>query len=190
MGRFDDGDLELLVNRARTGDGEAWSQLVDRFQSLVYSIARRYGLNEDDAADVFLTTFQNLLRSLDRLSSAAALPRWLAVSAGRESLRIRRIKSRTSDFDSEGLTLDEIVAREEADAEVTAMEMDQSRSLRKAISGLNGRCRDLLQMLYLDETPYQEVSAQLGIPIGAIGPTRGRCIEKLRAILAKSGFFD
>ncbi|AIE84743.1 RNA polymerase sigma factor [Fimbriimonas ginsengisoli] len=191
MRRFtDDGELERLLERCRRGDHSAWSRLVDRFQVLVYSVARRYGLGQDDAADVFQTTFQNLVKSLDRIESGQALPRWLAVTASRESLRIRRIKGRTSDFDTIGLTLDEVVANEECDAEQTSVAMDQAYRLRQALGEITGRCRQLLELLYMDEAPYNEISEKMSMPVGAIGPTRGRCMEKLKAVLAKQGFFD
>lgn len=186
----DSGDLERLVERCRRGDHQAWSRLVDRFQALVYSVARRYGLNEDDSADVFQTTFQSLVRSLDRIESGQALPRWLAVTASREALRIRRIKGRTSDFDSSGLTLDDIVASEEADAEETSIAMDRAMRLREALAEITGRCRQLLELLYMDEAPYAEIAETMAMPIGAIGPTRGRCMEKLKAVLGKRGFFE
>jgi RNA polymerase sigma factor (sigma-70 family) len=163
---------------------------VDRFQGLVYSTARRYGLGEDDAGDVFQTTFQSLVRSLDRIESGQALPRWLAVTASREALRIRRIKGRTSDFESVGVTLDEIVAREEADAEESSIAMERAFRLREALGEITGRCKQLLELLYMEEVPYTEISEKMGMPVGAIGPTRGRCMEKLKAVLAKRGFFE
>lgn len=191
MRHFGDGeDLERLLVRCRRGDNAAWSRLVDRFQALVYSVARRYGLPDEDAADVFQTTFQSLVRSLDRIESGQALPRWLAVTASRESLRIKRMKGRTVDFDSSGITLDEIVASEETDAEETSVAMDRGLRLREALAEVTGRCKQLLELLYMDEAPYSEISEKMTMPVGAIGPTRGRCMEKLKTVLARRGFFD
>ena len=184
-------DLTRLLEKCRKQDSRAWSQLVDRFQALVYSIARRHGLNSDDAEDVFLVTFQNLLRSIDRIESAAALPRWIAVSASRECLRINRIAGRNPDLESAGITLDEIVSSEESQAEDAAIEADQSRRLREALEMMDPRCRTLLQLLYFDEeSSYADVGQALNMPVGAIGPTRSRCLEKLRGMLTKENFFD
>lgn len=184
-----EGELDRLLERCKRGDAEAWSRLVDRFQALVYSVARRYGLSSDDAADVFQISFQSLYGALDRIESGLALPRWLAVTASRECLRILRTAGRT--VASEERTLDEIVADEEADAETTAIAADRARRLREGLAELADRCRDLLTLLYLhEELPYTEISSRLGMPVGAIGPTRARCLEKLKAILGRRGFFE
>ncbi|MFI5385098.1 MAG: RNA polymerase sigma factor, partial [Fimbriimonadales bacterium] len=82
--------MDDLVRRCLKRDHEAWSRLIGRFQGLVYSIPKRYGLSEEDASDVFQTTFQALLRNLDRIEDAKVLPKWLAVTASRESLRLKR----------------------------------------------------------------------------------------------------
>jgi RNA polymerase sigma factor (sigma-70 family) len=187
------GDRELadLLARCRKGDGRAWSALVDRFQTFVYSVPRRMGLNEDDAADVFQNTFVALHRSLDRLEAAEALPKWLAVTAARESLRTRRIRTRAPVVASEESerSLEEVVASAEASAEEEAVRACDARTVREAILRLQERCAKLLTALYLDlETSYQEISERLGIPVGAIGPTRARCLEKLRRDLEKRGF--
>ena len=180
-----------LIDRCKAQDARAWSRLVDTFQSMVYSIARRHGLGVDDCEDVFVATFQILLRSLDRIESPAALPRWIAVTAGREALRVHRISGRTSDFESAGITLDEIVEKEEAQAEQIAIEANRSAALRKFISQIDLKCRKLLQLLYYEaDQSYNDISVAIGIPVGAIGPTRARCLEKLRVVLKKESFFE
>src|SRR4051812_20536767 len=102
-------DLDDLVQRCIKRDAQAWSRLVERFQNLVYSIPRRYGLNEEDAADVFQTTFQALLRNLDKIEAARTLPKWLSVTASRESLRVKRISSRSVGAEDRGMDLDTLV---------------------------------------------------------------------------------
>jgi RNA polymerase sigma factor (sigma-70 family) len=184
-------DLDDLVRRCLRKDSRAWGQLVDRFQNLVYSIPRRYGLNEDDAADVFQATFQALLRNLDRIESARTIPKWLAVTASRESLRIKRIAGKSVAAEDRGLDLDTIVDNEERSAEENAVDADRAETLRRLTKELNERCRDLLTMLYLEDDPsYQEISDKLAMPIGAIGPTRARCLDKLRKKLQEEGIFD
>jgi len=152
----------------------------------VYSIPRRYRLDEDDAADVFMTCFQTLHRNLDRIESGKALPRWMATTAARECLRLARIKDRTTT----DLPLEEIVANEEASAEAEALRSADAMHVRQVLGQMASKCRDLLQLLYADEdTPYAEIASRLGIPLGAIGPTRARCLEKLRKLMEADGFF-
>lgn len=183
-------DLDWIVERCRRGDDRAWGQLIDRFQALVYSIPRRYGLSEDDAADVFQITFSRLLKSFDKIESGYVLPRWLGLTASRESLKLLRIRGRTASYESSGITLEELVDEEERAAESNALMAERAIELRDALASLGGKCGDLLRLLYLEEDlGYTEVAARLKMPMGTIGPTRTRCLEKLQAVLAKSGFF-
>ena len=181
-----DSELDRLFERCQRGDADAWSALVARFQALVYSVPRRYRLGEDDAADVFSTTFAALHRNLDRIESGRALPRWLATTAARESLRLRRLADRTTS----DVSLEEIVADEDADAEREAIRSDDAYRVRAAMARMAPRCRDLLGALYAEEeASYADIAARLDIPVGAIGPTRSRCLEKLRKSMESEGFF-
>lgn len=161
---------------------------MDRFQALVYSVPIKHGLNSDDAADVFQQTFQALHSNLDKIRVTATIPKWLAVTAARESLKIIRIRKRTVETDD--TTLEEVVASEERSAEASALESWQSVSLREAVSLMPSRCKDLLTLLYFEELPYDEITRKTGMPMGAIGPTRARCLEKLRKSLEEKGFFE
>lgn len=191
MRQADEGEVSRWVARCRAGDEGAWSALVERYKSLVYSVARRSGLGAEDADDVFLATFGALYRHLDRIEEAAALGKWLAVTAARESYRTARITGKHGQASFEDLSLDELLADEEAAADRTALEADEADQIRKSVIDMDPKCRDLLTALYLrEEADYVRVSEELGMPIGSIGPTRGRCLEKLRASLEKRGFFD
>lgn len=175
------------MRQCREGDADAWASLVDRFQGLVYSIPIKHGLGADDAADVFQQTFQTFHNNMDQIRNDATVPKWLAVTAARESLKILRFKKRTVEADD--FTLDQIVSNEEKNAEESAVESWQASALREGVSRLQGRCKDLLTLLYFEEMPYEEITTKLGMPIGAIGPTRSRCLEKLRKSLEEEGFF-
>lgn len=148
-------------------------------------------LNADDCADVFQATFLALSNSLDRIEQAVALPKWLAVTASREALRLRRTNARSSAAASfEDLDLDSLVASEEQSAEESATQAIDAEAIRAALAKLPDKCRSLLEQIFRAEEPsYQEISEELGIPVGAIGPTRSRCLQKLRRILANQGFF-
>ena len=176
------------MKQCREGDADAWACLVDRFQSLVYSVPIKHGLNADDAADVFQNTFQLLHSNLDQIRNDATVPRWLAVTAARESLKLLRFKRRLVEADD--YTLDQIVATEEQDAEVSAVETWQATTLREGVSKMQGRCKELLTLLYFEDLSYDEITARIAMPVGAIGPTRARCLEKLRKILQEEGFFS
>ncbi len=171
--------LEQLVARCRKGDSRAWDQVIERFKRLVYSIARRSGLSEDDAGDVFQSTFVALYRHLDRIESAATLPKWISTTASRESIRISRQNARTQPHDA---TLEEVVASEDEAVDAIAIDAVQAEDWRNAIQKLGGRCAQLLGALYFDDKTYDVIVAELGIPMGAIGPTRARCLDKLRKV--------
>ena len=175
-------DLPKLVDRARRGDSHAWAQLVDRFQNLVYSIARRTGLNSDDAGDVFQATFLALYKNLDRIEQPETLPKWISVTAARESLKLKRNSARYVDDPALMDRLDDVLADEEASAETLAIDAEDADYWRKALVELGGRCEQLLSALYLEERSYEEITDTLGMPTGAIGPTRSRCLEKLRKL--------
>lgn len=184
-------DLSRLVELCRKGDPDAWSILVDRFADYVYSVARRHRLSEDDAADVFQATFQALHANIDRIDQPETLPKWLAVTAARASLRHIRNSARTVPLITETHDLTEVLATEEASAEASAVRESEALSVRLAVESLGGKCAPLLRLLYLSEdSSYQQVSDQLGIPMGTIGPTRARCLEKLKRALEKEGFFS
>ena len=176
------------MKQCRAGDADAWAALVDRFQSLVYSIPIKHGLNADDAADVFQQTFQTLHSNLNQIRNDATVPKWLAVTAARESLKILRTKKRIIEADD--FTLDQVVSTEERSAEASALETWQAATLRDAVAKMHGRCKDLLTLLYFEDLPYEEITARTGMPVGAIGPTRSRCLEKLRKKLEEDGFFS
>lgn len=174
------GNYHIWLRRARLGDERAWNLIVQEFQRLVYSIPKRGGLSDADCDDVFQATFLALYRNLDRIEDAQTLPKWLSVTASREMFRISRLNSTTSNHGD----LDNVLATEEARAEELAFAAIQSESLQSALTRLGGRCEALLKMLYFDEKSYQEIVVALKIAIGAIGPTRTRCLDKLRRIYA------
>ncbi len=183
------GDLDALLRRCRKGDSRAWSNMVDRFQGMVYSIARRSGLGEEDAADVFQETFVALHRWLDKLESGHAIPKWLAVTASREAMRASRLRKRGPDsLEAADMPLDELLANEERSVEDAALEALEAENVYAALEKLGEPCRSLLTSLFAVEEPsYKDISANLSMPIGSIGPMRARCLDRLRRALAREG---
>lgn len=179
--------LEIVgwVRRAATGDLQAWSRLVDQYSRLIWSITASFKLAESDAADVVQTTWMRLIEHIDRIEQPARIASWLASTARNECLRHvaarKRIVLVDEDVEFDGAShhgpeIDEgLLARERA------------RDVREAMSHLPAQWQRLMELLMSDPpVSYAEISDQLGLPIGSIGPTRGRCLAKLRVLLAAS----
>jgi len=170
-----------LLERCRQGDAGAWNQVVELYAKLVHSIPRRYGLPTADCDDVVQTTFVALVTALGRGDQIDRVVPWLATVAHRESWRIGRSRSRALDLaDFESVA--------EPNPDVLRGGEDE-QAVREALGMLGASCRDLLTALFSvsGEPHYPTIAAQLGMPVGSIGPTRARCLEKLAAILANSG---
>jgi RNA polymerase sigma factor (sigma-70 family) len=167
-----------LVERARDGDQTAWDRIVERYAPLVWSLCQRYHLARADADDVGACVWLRLVEKLDTIREPAALPGWLATTTRRECLRLLQAKNRELPVEDNQRLVDD--ANPAADAWL--LEQERLIALRLAYGDLSERCRQLLKLLFTDPvTPYDEISAILGMPVGAIGPTRQRCLGKLRA---------
>lgn len=171
--------VTALVSAAMNGSEPAWRELVDRYASLVWSICRRYRLSEADAADVSQTVWLRAVEQLASLRQPAALPGWLATTARRECLKLAKAAGST-------VPLDEAGARLEADEELTALDAEllaaeRTAMIRECFTRLPVPCQRLLELL-VDDTQggYAGISSRLDLPIGSIGPTRARCLDKLR----------
>jgi RNA polymerase sigma factor (sigma-70 family) len=185
-------DLEILVRKCTAGDSASWGLLVDRFQALVWSSIYRVGLRSEDAEDTFQKVFLILHKNLDRIESALALPKWLATTATREAIRLQKSNKDKASIALDLIeNLDEMLASEDASIEEITVASIESELVRKVMSKLPGKCPELLAILYSDEeSSYQDVTKRLGIPSGSIGPTRSRCIERLRQALISANFFQ
>ena len=190
MTELADEDDAALVARCRRGERAAWAALVKRYQRLVYAIVRRAGLDEHTAADVFQTVFARLVEHLPRIAAPDRLQAWIVTTAKREVLltlrRGQRTVSMTRADDAEGETAEFDIADDSPLPEEVLGDLQQLDGLRRALEKMDERCRELLLLLFRDEgdkVPYEEVSARLGIAVGSIGPTRSRCLGKLRGLV-------
>jgi RNA polymerase sigma factor (sigma-70 family) len=166
-----------LVDRAAVGDADAWDELVERFAGLVWSIARGYGLGPADAADVSQTCWLRLAENLDRLHDRERVGSWLATTARRESLAVLKRGRRQV---PSGMRFEDEIAYE-PDLDVSLLRKERAAVLFDAFRDLPALCRTLLQVLLSDPAPsYAEVSENLDMPVGSIGPRRARCLERLR----------
>jgi RNA polymerase sigma factor (sigma-70 family) len=171
-----------LVGAASSGSARAWEQLVDTYGGLVWSIARGYRLNDGDAADVSQTIWLRLVENLDRLQDPSRVGAWLATTTRRECLRVlgqsRRLTlvAEVEDFESaEGTG---------GDVDSALLAAERAAEVRDALATLPLRSQQLMVLLMMDPPPsYAEISRMLQMPIGSIGPTRGRCVARLREIL-------
>lgn len=174
------GDLGVLVAEARTGSSAAWEVLVDRFSGLSAAMARRCRLSDADVAEVCQTTWLRLVENLDRIEQPERIGAWLATTSRRESLRIA---TRNTVVVSSIEEMD--LADDQSDPpDASILREEQVSAVRVAAEQLSPRCRRLLGLLMSDDDlPYAQIAEQLNMPIGSIGPTRGRCLEQLRQIL-------
>ncbi len=178
-------DVASLVRRAAEGDRHAWEGLVDQYSRLIWSITVDFKLIESDAADVVQTTWLRLLQHIDRIEYPDRVGSWLAATARNECLRSLAARKRVV-LGHDDVELDNAVAHgPEIDERLLADERDQV--VRDALSRLPRRWQRLLEMLMADPpASYAEISDQLGVPVGSIGPTRGRCLAQLRVLLQAS----
>ncbi len=174
---------DVLIGRCRRGDRDAWLQIVERYQRLVYSIPLSYRLSPADAADIAQLTFTILIESLDRLEEGSRLGPWLATVARRHTWRlIERSRRETVGAD------DDLASSFELEAVGNPQERwERMIWLDSGLSRLSEPCRMLLQLLYFspEEPSYQQVADRLGLAVGSIGPTRARCLDRLRRLLGE-----
>jgi RNA polymerase sigma factor (sigma-70 family) len=173
-----------IVTAAARGDQRAWNQLVQRYSNLLWAIARAHRLSTGDAADVVQTTWLRLIEHLPAIRSPDAVGAWLATTARRECLRTLRGTARCQPSDN----LDALVEPSTGDVDARLLREERDASIRDAFERLPHRDQALLRLLTADPAPsYEEISAALGMPIGSIGPTRGRALERLRNELRAVG---
>lgn len=171
-------DTAWLVRAAARDDQAAWDALVKRYNGLLWSIARGYGLSAAEAADVVQTAWLRLTERLDTIFDPEHVGAWLATTTRRECLRVLRQAGRVTPTDDEG-QFDP--PRGEAGPQAHVMAAERATLLWAAVDRLSDRCRRLVRLLMADPPPtYEEVGAALDMPVGSIGPTRRRCLQSLR----------
>jgi len=172
--------LTDLVTRAAKGEKQAWDALVERFAPLIWSICRKHRLGDADAEDVGQNVWLQLMNQLGKIRNPAALPGWLATVTRRECLRVM---GTTQGPSAAGHAMGaEIIADEQSGAaEQELLAAERLAALREAFAALPPSGQRLIALL-LEDPPvsYAEISARLGIAVGSIGPTRRRCVDKLR----------
>lgn len=171
-----------LIARCLAGDQSAWTALVGRYNRLVFAVARRAGLGQEDAEDTFQVVFTTLYRRLAGLRNQERLAAWLITTTHREAVHARRRLIPQDELGEETATgeepIEDLVERE-----------TQRQTVREAVAALDDRCANLLRALFLEtDQSYAGIAERLGIAGGSIGPTRARCLSRLRALLNERGF--
>lgn len=172
-----------LVQAAAAGDQAAWDAIVDRFAALVWSVARGHRLSQTDAADVSQTVWLKLVENLGAIREPERLAGWISTTARNECLRLLRRSGRVVlSVDNEDR---DRVDEHAPPLDARLLDAERDTALWRAFALISTRCQGLLRLLLTDPPPsYDEVGAALDMPIGSIGPTRGRCLQHLKAQLA------
>jgi RNA polymerase sigma factor (sigma-70 family) len=182
---LDAPDIAGLVRGAAGGERQAWERLVAQYAKLIWAITAEFKLIESDAADVAQTTWLRLLEHIDRIEYPDRVGSWLAATARHECLRHLAARKRVVLANDDEVLTGAGVASPEVDERILADERDQV--VRDALSHLPSRWQRLLEMLMSDPpVSYADISSELDLPVGSIGPTRGRCLAQLRLLLQAS----
>jgi RNA polymerase sigma factor (sigma-70 family) len=172
------------MQRAAAGDESAWAELVGRYVNLLWSVARGYRLDTAEAADVVQTTWLRLVERLDQVKDPDRLGGWLATTASREALRTLRRAGRELPTDDTAHD----VPDPRPPLETAMLTTERDATLWACFAALSTACQILLRLLFADPPlSYQEISSTLNVPIGAIGPRRGRCLRRLRELAEADG---
>jgi RNA polymerase sigma factor (sigma-70 family) len=175
-------DAPALVAGALSGDQGAWTEIVRRHAPAVIARVRQFRLTPHQAEDVAQTVWLNLLENLEKLRDPHALPGWIATTARHECIRVTNLNRRTVPVDPQGGRLD---GAAESNLDEQILLVERERALREGLAELPTHQREVLLMLSVDPPlSYAEIAEKLGVPIGSIGPTRGRGLARLRETTA------
>ena len=186
------GDSTSLWSRAtaavlawRQGDAGGVDELVRTMTPVLWNVVRAYGLTQDLAQDVIQSTWLILVRRADSIADPHAVAAWLTTTARREAWRAASAGTRSLTVSDDDL---EYLSENSPSAEDQAVADDGDSLLWACVHTLSERCQRLLRIVAFDERPdYARVAQELSMPVGSIGPTRGRCLAKLRAVLTQKG---
>jgi RNA polymerase sigma factor (sigma-70 family) len=187
--RLPDADL---IARCLDQDAEAWETLLRRYQRLIASITIKFGLPSDDASDIFQSVCMTLFQQLPSLRKQDKLSSWIITVTVRECWKFRKRQLQTDSIDDPAReNTSELPDHTSLSMDESLLSLERQHLIRQAVVLLPPPCRQLIEHLFYkdDPTPYTEISRQLGMPVAGIGPTRARCLQKLKESLKKIGFF-
>jgi RNA polymerase sigma factor (sigma-70 family) len=176
---------DLFVRWRESADTRALDELVRLLTPMLWHVVRAYGLRREAAEDVVQATWLAFVRTHQSIADPEAVSAWLTMTARREAWRTSKVDGRSDATDDQAL---ELRLPQSATAEDEAVAQLEGKRLWLAVSALDERCRRLLRIVAFDDRPdYRRIATDLHMPIGSIGPTRQRCLGKLRARLDGSG---
>lgn len=186
---------DTLVTRAavafadyRDGDRQAFDDLLRMVTPLLWHTARGQGIDQNAVEDVLQTVWMSLLRHAESVRDPRTVVKWLLTTTRREAWRVsrqQRAHLTNSVYDAEGEVTASLPADESDQPDQVALRSHRQRLLWAHVQQLSPRCRELLRVIaFADRPDYAVVAESLGMPVGSIGPTRGRCLAKLRVVLA------
>jgi RNA polymerase sigma factor (sigma-70 family) len=182
------GEAAAAFERWSTGDAVALDELVRVMTPVLWHVVRAYRLAHEVAEDVVQTTWLSLVKSRGSIHEPAAVGGWLTTTARREAWKVAKASGRGIPVEDE-----ELARRlpEEASAETEVLRRDGGDRLWDAVQRLSERCQALLRIVAFEHRPdYTRIAADLDMPVGSIGPTRGRCLQKLRVLITENGDAD
>jgi RNA polymerase sigma factor (sigma-70 family) len=176
-------ETRALVRAAAAGDQRAWVALHRRYDRLVQHVVRGFGLDAAASEELAQATWCRLVEHIGQLRRPEAIASWLGRTARNECLQALRRSARELPTDGDAL---EALAGGEHDPELAVDDHRLAAQVAQAFGGLRDDQRRLVQLVLLTEPKpsYQEIGAMLGRPVGSIGPTLGRAVDKLRTALA------
>lgn len=175
----------VLIEACRAGDEVAWETLIDRYQRWVYFVPRRYGLSEADAADIAQTTFITMLDSLKSFHKESNVKAWLGTVAKRKTWVHLKKQDREDVHQEEDLG-DSLLLMGQAERPHNVL--DTADWLYDALQRMDEKCRKLILALYFEpeKMQYGEIAEKFGMSVGSVGPTRARCLKKLKSFLEET----
>jgi len=183
-------DDAALIAACLRGEARAWDALIDRYQALIFSIPLHMGLSPGDAEDVFQDVCLLLFTHLDSLRDRARLSSWLISTTRREAWRMARRRralpeADLADPEREMERGERLAGGPPELPEEAVLALERQQRVRQAFQQLPERCRELLERLYVRDPPetYAQISARMRLPMGSIGPTRARCLQRLQRLL-------
>jgi len=173
-----------LCTRCVHGDRLAWETLVRRYQRLVYAIPARAGLRGEQVEEVFHTTFSRLAERIASIRDRERLRAWIVTTARHLTIDVIREKRSTLSPEESARALERVPDSSPAvDDVITSLE--RRHLLWLAVRRLDERCRRIIELLFYDSSDpppsYESIAAEIGMPLGSLGPTRARCLKKLLA---------
>jgi RNA polymerase sigma factor (sigma-70 family) len=177
-------EFSALISRAADRDESAWAELVAEFGPMMRSIAAGFRLTAEEAADAAQTTWMRLLSNIGRIREPERIAGWLATTMRRECAGTLRRRGREQ-------VLDDWMAVGEDDGDrliAGLVSEERNRTLWRLVDRLPANQRRLVLALAQESEPsYKEVASAMAIPIGSIGPTRARALNRLKHLLAEQG---